>query len=141
MSLDDYVRKTAVRGICLCEDCVESTLNPKKEENVRNRRGSHDVNLTFFSVSINDDAKETANAKDFKDLVIKEYPHWLDGKEHSYIEIGAEMGDQGIALLTIGLGHLLGVWQALSPDTLLPMLPNDLKNHMAGLGMVSLQVK
>ena len=49
------------------------------------------------------------------------------------------MGDQGIGLMTIGLGHLLDVWKALSPDTIMPSMPEDLKQQMAGRGLVSLQ--
>jgi hypothetical protein len=70
-----------------------------------------------------------------------EYPHYLDGKEHSFLEVGGDMGDQGIALMTSGLGGILGVWNALSPDTVVPFLNKEAKMSMAGMGMVTLQYK
>ena len=113
----------------MCGRCDAALKYPSQHQ-----PNGHTVNLTFFEV-----AKEGGDAIQFLLLVKKEYPTWLDGKEHSYIEVGADMGDLGIALITIGLGHLLGVWSALSPDTVMPSLPDALKMQMAGAGMVSLQ--
>jgi len=129
MKLCDYVLTHTKRGACTCGKCFDAPENPKQ-----NQPDGHTVNLTFFKI-----AAESANKDEFLFLVQKEHPEWLDGEEHSYFQIGADMGDQGIALMTIGLGHLLGVWKALSPDTLMPSLPEDLKLQMAGAGMVSLQ--
>lgn len=42
----------------------------------------------------------------------------LDGKEHSYIELGAWVGDQGMALRLMGLGKALGLWNLHTPQTL-----------------------
>jgi len=61
----------------------------------------------------------------------------LNGEEHSYINIGAWIGDQQDALLLMGLGSLLGMFELLTPEKLMPFLPQDLKNQMAGMGMVS----
>jgi hypothetical protein len=41
--------------------------------------------------------------------------------------------------MTIGIGHVLGAWNALSPDTMIPSMPTDIKMSMAQNGMVSLQ--
>ena len=127
--LGEYVINHTIRGACTCGKCCDAPEKPETKQ-----PEGHTVNLTFFKVSAKGGDKE-----EFLSLVQQEYPQWLDGKEHSYIEIGGDMGDQGIALLTIGLGHLLGVWKALSPDTTLPQLPEDLKQQMAGMGMISLQ--
>ena len=62
----------------------------------------------------------------------------LNGEEHSYITIGAWIGDQQDALLLMGLGSLLGMFELLTPEKLMPFLPQDLKNQMAGLGMVGI---
>ena len=129
MNLANYVWAHAVRGACTCGKCFDAPENPEEKQPI-----GHTVNLTFFKV-----ASRGGNRDEFLSLVQKEYPDWLDGKEHSYLQVGGDMGDQGIALMTIGLGHLLGVWKALTPDTLMSFLPEDLKQQMAGQGMVSLQ--
>jgi hypothetical protein len=99
--------------------------------------GGHTVDLTFFKLKAIDDP----TAEEFLALVKGEYPGWLDGAEHSYLEVGGDVGDQGLALMTIGLGHLLGVWKALCPETVMPFLDAEMKKHMAGMGMISLQCK
>ncbi|MFA7278945.1 MAG: hypothetical protein WC100_02515 [Sterolibacterium sp.] len=64
----------------------------------------------------------------------------LDGHEHSYIELGGWIGDQGAALLLIGLGAALGAWKLLTPKTMLgDMCPPDMVQKLAGMGMVSMQ--
>ena len=129
MKLYDYVLAHAVRGACVCGKCCDAPENPKEKQPI-----GHTVDLTFFKVSA-----VGGNKDEFLSMVKAEHPSWLDKKEHSYIEIGGDMGDQGVALMTIGLGHLLKAWKALSPDTILLFLPFGLKQQMAGSGMVSLQ--
>jgi hypothetical protein len=132
MTLTEYVMKHARRGSCQCGKCIDAPKDPMQS-------GKHSVDLTFFSVSA--DFPALANPKTFCDMAHSEYPEWFDGKEHNYIEIGAQLGDQGLALMTIGLGHLLGAWKALSPNIVLPWMPEDVRMKMAGAGMVSLMVK
>lgn len=129
MKLNEYVVAHAVRGACKCGKCVDAVAHPELQQ-----PEGHVVDLTFFKIGANG-----GNCKEMLALVEAEHPNWLDGKEHSYLEIGAEMGDQGLALMTIGLGHLLNVWKVLSPDTMIPFLPAEMKMKMAGMGMVSLQ--
>ena len=58
----------------------------------------------------------------------------FDGKEHSYIEIGAWIGDQQMALRLMGLGELLGFWKVMHPRNMMPFLPVVMQNQMAGQG-------
>jgi hypothetical protein len=46
----------------------------------------------------------------------------FDGKEHSYLELGAWIGDQGLAMQYMALGVMLGLFQLLSPITVLGSL-------------------
>lgn len=122
-----YVLQNAVRGDCTCGKCFDApavTCQPNPDT----------VDLTFFKVARLDGDKD-----EFLAMVKEEFPQWLDGKEHNYMELGGDLGDQGIALMTIGLGHLLGAWKALSPDTMMPFLDKQAKAAMAGMGMVCLQ--
>ena len=129
MELSDYVLAYTKRGACTCGRCSDAPDNPKDKQ-----PSGHTVNLTFFNVT-----NTGGERGEFLSLVKTEHPSWLDGKEHSYLQVGGDMGDQGIALMTIGLGGLLGAWKVLSPDTMMSFLPEDLKQKMAGSGMVSLQ--
>jgi hypothetical protein len=64
----------------------------------------------------------------------------FDGNEHSYVELGGWLGDQGAALALIGLGTQLGLWRLLSPKTMLgEHLTDELEQQLAGQGLISLQ--
>jgi len=131
MKLYEYIIAFAIRGACTCGWCIDAVNNPE----IHQPEG-HTINMVFFKVA----KKDGANKEDFLSLVETEFPHWLDGKEHNYIQMGAEIGDQGIAIMCIALGHLLGIWQALTPALLLGALPDDIQKQMAGMGMLSMKV-
>lgn len=120
-----YVREHSVRGQCRCGRCIDGGEEQPK---------GHTVNLTFFEVAaIND-----PYPKEFLALVKKTQLGLCQGGEHSYMEIGGILGDQGFALQTMALGHLLGIWELRSPDTMLPFLPKEQKMDMAGSGYVTI---
>lgn len=127
MKLYEYVQEHAIRGACQCGKCFDAVANPEQHQ-----PSDHTADLVFFKVAAKD-----ADAPTFKALVAEEFPHWLDGKEHSYLETGADIGDQGAALMAMGLGSVLGVWKLLTPAML--HIPADLQMQMAGAGMVSIQ--
>lgn len=60
----------------------------------------------------------------------------LDGKEHSYLQVGGWIGDQQLALRLMGLGALLDFWSVMQPN-LLPLSP-DMRKQMAGQGYISI---
>ena len=126
-ALIQFVRKHATRGACQCGRCITS-------EGTAEKPVGHTVNLTFFEVGKSGDP----DAETFKKLVQEAGIMPPTGQEVSYLQLGGDIGDQGTALLTMGLGHLLGAWQVLSPDLLMPSLPAALKKKMAAQGMVSI---
>jgi hypothetical protein len=63
----------------------------------------------------------------------------FDGKEHGYIELGAWIGDQGAALLYMALGSLLGVFELLTPRTMLPDIDSETAMDLAGKGLVTVK--
>ena len=66
----------------------------------------------------------------------------FDGEEHNYIELGGWIGDQGLALLTMALGDMLGVWTLMTPTSMLgEIVPKDLRMNMASSGMVSIKAE
>ena len=99
--------------------------------------------VVFFKVKAINDANST-------DLIAAIRAHVgkfcecnpLDGKEHNYLELGGWIGDQGLALRLIGLGADLGAWDLLTPRTVLgDAVDSELAQQLAGMGMVSMQVK
>jgi len=119
MDLIDYLRNNAIQ--CAPEEA--------------------DADVIFFGVRKGPDATAdalkaamAAHKGEFGDV------NPLNGAEHSYIELGAWVGDQGAALTLIGLGAALGAWKLLTPKTMLGGLcPPEMVQQMAGMGMVSMQ--
>ena len=127
--LIDYVLSHTERGECICGKCCDSLGSQQPD--------GHTVDLTFFKVK----AINNADAKEFLALINDGYSNLLDGKEYNYLTLGGILGSQEAALMTIGLGHLLGIWSALTPEIMMPFLSKDLKLQMARCGMVALQKK
>lgn len=130
MDLHDFVARHASRGACTCGKCFDAPANPEQ----RQPKG-HTADLVFFKVA----SRDNPSAEEFRQLVAAEHPDWLDGREHSYLQTGADMGDQGIALMTMGLGSLLGTWRLLTPALL--GIDGALAMQMAGMGMVTIQAE
>lgn len=129
-----YVVNNAKRGTCTCGKCVDSVKNPEE-----NQPTGHTADMIFFKVT----KKESVTKEALENIIKDGFPHWLDGKEHNYLEIGANIGDQGVGLMIMGLGKVLGLWNLLTPKTVLPKAlwenDDDLVRQMAGMGMVTIQ--
>jgi hypothetical protein len=132
MTIHDYVVAHTARGECRCGKCVDRGNRPDPE--------GHTADLFFFPVA----AVAAPDADRFRTLT-REHPgdyvsfDPFDGKEHSFIELGGWIGDQGLALQYMGLGVLLGVFALLTPKTMMPFLDEETQRTMAGAGMVSIQ--
>jgi len=101
----------------------------------------HTVDMVFFKLK----PAGAPQAADLKAHIAKHEGHYgavdlFDGKEHSYLEIGGWIGDQGYALTLMGLGTALGLWDLLTPINMLGLTPEDpMAQQMAGLGYVSIK--
>ena len=141
-ALIHYIRSHAERSHCECGRCNDSPeftkLTPAPQDGVR-----HTADVIFFKVqTVND-----ANADELRRLITG-VPHgtfndvnFFDGEEHGYIEIGGWIGDQGLALVLMGMGYLLGLWDLLTPRSVLPpsMLDDELIMQMAGGGLITIK--
>lgn len=64
----------------------------------------------------------------------------LDGAEHSYIELGGLIGDQGYALVLMALGSVLGLWKLNTPRSVLgDSLPQEHVERLAGTGLITIK--
>ena len=129
--LSDYVVTRTERGECQCGRCFDKGNRPDPT--------GHTVDMFFFKMATKDDLDPNL----LKKLVTEHKGEYgevnlFDGKEHSYIEIGGWIGDQGIALQLMGLGHLLGLWKLMTP-AMLPGIDDALKMQLAGAGMITIQ--
>ena len=133
--LIEYVRAHAIRGECRCGDCLDRGGAPGP--------AGHTVDLVFFSAGRQ--GEPTAEA--FRHLTRAHAPVYgaacdpLDGEQHGVTELGAFLGDQDLALLYMGLGTLLGIFELLTPKNMLPHLPQEMQMEIAKLGMVTVVAK
>ena len=132
MDLIDYVTKHTERGPCQCRKCFDAVKDPESKQ-----PEGHTADLTFFKVR----KVNNPDPEEFRKLVEEELPHWLDGKEHSYLETGGDIGDQGLALMAMGLGGILGIWELLTPNSMVPFLDEGMKMEMAGTGYVTIRAE
>ncbi len=122
--LIEYVVNHTERGECQCGSCLDKGPDRAAPE--------HSVNVHFFWVSVKGEPKE----EDLRRLLERDYPDLerLRGGP-SYIELGGVLGDQGAALCLIGLGELVGLWKAFTPEAL--GFTGAEADRMAGMGMVN----
>jgi hypothetical protein len=130
-NLAKYVQEHAIRGTCRCGKCADHPGEDSQPE-------GHTADVVFFQV-----ANDGGTAEELKALVsaVKDGEFCsvdvFDGEEHGYIELGGWIGDQGLAMMLMGLGAVLGLWRLMTPKML--GLPNDLVMQMAGAGMITIQ--
>jgi hypothetical protein len=104
--LIQYIADHTERGECQCGQCADK--GPERPA------PAHSVDVHFYWVS----AKDNPTKEELLPL-LKEYPDQerLAGGP-SYVEMGGMLGSQDLALRLIGLGALVGVWEAITPERL-----------------------
>ncbi len=134
MDLISYIEEHVNRGDCICGQCFDRKNDPQQPS-------GHTVDVCFFRVS----AKNDPSADDLKAAISTHRGEFCeitpgDGREHSYLELGGWLGDQGYALMLMGLGQLLGLWELLTPRTVFGEgIPDDLGLEMAAAGYVTIK--
>lgn len=137
--LSRYITNHVVRGACMCGECIDTPSDPS-----RYQPKEHTSDLQFFKIALKD-CPDKEKVKEELIRLIKEHNgefcniDLFDGKEHNFIDIGGWIGDQGLALMLMGMGKLLELWTLLTPNTLFPDFPDDLKMKMAGSGFVAIK--
>lgn len=136
-NLVQYVKDHTLRSACTCGKCVDAG-----DPNVYLL--PHTINMYFFDVcAVNNPIKE-----EFLALIAKHEGAFnemnpLEG-EHSYIEVGGWIGDQGLGMQFMALGKLLDLWNVMHPGLILDVNiaeQKQLADMMAGRGMVSIVQK
>lgn len=132
MTLSQFITAHTTRGECQCGRCIDRGTKPEP--------AGHTADLVFFKVAAsgNPDKSEFIRlAKEHRGEFCDCDP--FDGKEHGYMELGGWIGDQGLAMLFMGLGSLLGVFTLITPRMLLGDKPEmkGLVMQMAESGMLT----
>lgn len=134
--LVEYVLLHSVRGECRCGRCIDVGNKPDPE-------GEHLADVQFFKIGQLNDPK----VEELKQLIAEHEPCFgdkidlFDGNEHGFIEIGGWIGSQQTALLLMGLGASMGMFDLMTPNSMMPDLPDDLKNQMAQSGLITIKAK
>jgi len=91
------------------------------------------VDLSFLTIGVDKIAAEKNRAELVG--IMKSYPS-QDRLQSgpSYIEVGAEIGDQGAAFQLFALGKVLGFWDVITPERL--GLSGEQARQMAGAGYI-----
>lgn len=131
--LIDFIKKNVERGPCMCGQCVDAPQNPEKNQPI----SSHTADVQFFKVTLRDQSVDKKQLRDeLRDILgnhVGEFNdvNLLDGKEHSFIEIGGYVGDQGIALTLMGLGELIGLWDLMIVRKMKKSIDNYIKEGVS----------
>ena len=130
--LIDYVLEHTERGECKCGKCCDrgTASDPAN--------GPHTVDMVFFKVA----AKNNPDRNVFVELTHqnrKVTGTMFDFDPLDGAQIGAWIGDQGLAMLYMALGVSLGVFRLFSPETMLGMT-GDQALELAGISYLSVQV-
>lgn len=128
-ALAKYVSQHTTRGDCQCGRCIDGGKGSAEKPT------GHTLDLTLFKVGL----RNKPTAEGFRQVAAPIMP---GEKEVSYLELGAVLGDQGFALITMALGHLLGVWECLCPETVLgDTVDQELKMRAAQSGYITIHSK
>jgi hypothetical protein len=131
--LANFVSTHTIRGECQCGKCYDRGNQPDPT--------GHTTDVAFFKAAI----VGSPSKDEFIELSRSHAGEFgecnpLDGDEHSYLELGGWLGDQGIALLYMALGNLLGVFDLLTPKSMLgDLIDQDMAMQMASAGMVTVK--
>jgi hypothetical protein len=91
------------------------------------------VDMEFLVIGVDKEAAETHRAELVS--ILKTYPQQDRlAAGPSYIEVGAEIGDQGAAFQLFALGKVLGLWDVITPATF--GMKGDEARDAAGKGFV-----
>jgi hypothetical protein len=121
--LTDYIFEHTARGECQCGKCVDK--GPDRAA------PAHSVDLHFFWVSAQNDP-----TADELWALLAQVPEVINQLRFGadYIWLGATLGSQEAALMLLGLGKLVGLWEVITPE--LCGKTGEDAARLAGTGMV-----
>lgn len=141
MTVEEMVAAYTERGQCRCGRCIDAQpVEPIGDTTLI----LHTVDMVFFEVTVKPGL--TLAAFDEATRALKGWyatVDVLDGNPHGYMDLGAWVGDQGLALRYMALGVGIGRFSLIAPTTVTSMasLSRERKLELAGAGLVFIQAK
>lgn len=140
--LTKFVIEHATRGDCKCGNCSKNNAIPNKNNTISRPF----IDVQFFKVLLKENPSDEDKKVIKNDLIqlIKNHKgefreiNLFDGEEHNFIDIGAWIGDQGLALMLMGMGELLGIWELRTPNKVAPDFSDETKMMLAEAGYISI---
>ena len=144
--LTKYIIEHCIRGVWTCGKCIDVPAKKSQPD-------GHTVDVQFFKVALKNpnglnltDIEKEILKNDFIRLVknhkgVYKDIDLLDGNEYNFIDIGAWIGNQGIALTLMGMGELLGMWNVATPNRLAPDYSEETRTMLAEAGYISIKYK
>ena len=102
--LVDFVEKHGLRGACQCGQCIDAPPHPENRQ-----PPGHTANLTFFKVAVHGDPDRDEFCRLTENLA-------TEPREYGYMELGAELGGQGVCFDGYGRGSRAGRVGAFIPE-------------------------
>lgn len=90
------------------------------------------VDMELLTVGV--DKEEATKRRAELISILDDYPPERLAGGPSYIDVGAEIGDQGAAFQLFALGKVLGLWEVITPKTL--GINGEKASELAGLGFI-----
>lgn len=142
--LTKYIIGHTIRGACMCGKCIDTSPDPKKSQ-----PNGHTADVQFFKVALKNNPSDADKEIMKNDLIqlIKNHKgefnevNLFDENEHNFIEIGGWIGDQGLALMLMGMGELLRIWELRTPNKLAKDFSDETKMMLAQTGYVTIIYK
>lgn len=127
----EFIAEHSTRGACTCGKCIDAPGNPKDIQ-----PEGHTIDMEFFKLSLKNKPKAKVLRKLIEDNPTGTFSDidLFDGKDHNYMEIGGWIGDQSDAMVLMGMGDLLGLWEVFTPTKL--GMPPLLAKELAGQGLL-----
>lgn len=141
--LAKYVIEHCVRGDCMCGECTDVSAKKFQPD-------GYTADVQFFKVALKNsgltDADKEIMRNDFIQLIKNHKGIYrdidiFDGNEYNFIDIGAWIGNQGIALTLMGMGELLGMWKVATPNRVAPDFSEETRSMLAEAGYISIIVE
>ena len=139
--LTKYIIDHCIRGTCMCGKCADVPAKKFQPD-------GHTVDVQFFKVALKNshltDADKEIMNNDFVRLIKNHKGIYndidiFDGDEYNFVDIGAWIGNQGMALELMGMGELLGLWKVVTPNRLAPDFSEYTRSMLAGAGYISIK--
>ena len=127
----EFIAEHSTRSTCTCGKCIDASGNPKDVQ-----PEGHTIDMEFFKVSLKNKPKAKVLHKLIEDNPSGAFADidLFDGKDHNFMEINRWIGDKNNAIILMGMGDLLGLWEAFTPTKL--GVPPLLAKELAGQGLV-----